>query len=141
MFTGIIQATAQLLSVTDKDCLKEIVIPLPPALLIGLVPGASVSVQGICLTATAIQNNTVHFDVAHETLQRTTLNALREGATVNIERSLKIGDEIGGHLLSGHIMGIAIISHLADLPFEQRTITLTCDPTLMKYIFLKDISP
>lgn len=137
MFTGIIQATASIASIIPGDRLKTISIPLPPALLLGLTQGASVSVNGVCLTVTAIQNNAVSFDIGNETLERTTLGDLHTGSRINIERSLKMGDEIGGHLLSGHIIGTARVSNITDLSSEQRIITLSCDINLMKYIFTK----
>jgi riboflavin synthase len=85
------------------------------------------------LTATDINGQRVCFDVIPETLQRTTLSLLETGSKVNIERSLKMGDELGGHLLSGHIMGTGTV--------EQRTavgegvdLQIGVPPKLMKYI-------
>jgi riboflavin synthase len=77
--------------------------------------GASVSIDGVCLTVTSIEHDLVSFDVIQETVTRTTLGALQIGDSVNIERSLKFGDEIGGHLLSGHIMATGLISERTEL--------------------------
>lgn len=155
MFTGIVQTTAIIAAASRQELLLKIALMLPETFTPGLALGASVSVNGVCLTVTDIQNaqvlfdiadetlqritpaTQVHFDIGNETLQRTTLAALEVGSEVHVERSLKMGDEIGGHVLSGHIIGIATITQIADLPGSQRSLTLTCDPAIMKYIFAK----
>lgn len=137
MFTGIIQTTAPLSWIARETHLHRIALPLPQTLLDGLLLGASVSVQGICLTVTAIQARTVHFDVGNETLLCTNLSELPEGASVNIERSLKMGDELGGDLFLGHIMGIATITAIEDLPGDQRRITFQCERHFIPYLFRK----
>lgn len=68
-----------------------------------LVEGASVAVNGVCLTVVQVNSGVVRFDIASETEHITNLRALTEGSWVNVERSLKFGDEVGGHILSGHI--------------------------------------
>ena len=101
MFTGIVQGTGYVKSITgDSIVTMEIEIPSTE----GLKIGGSVSIDGVCLTATSV-GNTVSFDIIPETLERTTLGSLKSGSQVNVERALKFGDELGGHLLSGHIMG------------------------------------
>jgi len=75
--------------------------------------GASVAIDGVCLTATSV-GDAVTFDIIPETLERTTLGLLACGSNVNVERALKFGDELGGHLLSGHIMGTAQIVEVAN---------------------------
>ena len=68
------------------------------------------AINGVCLTATAMEGDRVAFGVIKETLERTNLSDVLEGTEVNVERSLKMGDELGGHLLSGHIMGLGKIT-------------------------------
>jgi len=131
VFTGIVQGIGTVRSVTKGAAVWTFAIELPNTN--GLQRGASVAVHGVCLTATDIDGPCVHFDVIPETLERTTLSSLREGSMVNIERSLKMGDELGGHLLSGHIMATGTV--------EQRTavgegvdLNIGVPAELMKYI-------
>jgi len=131
VFTGIVQGIGTVRSVTKGAAVWTFAIELPNTN--GLQRGASVAVHGVCLTATDIDGPCVLFDVIPETLERTTLSSLREGSMVNIERSLKMGDELGGHLLSGHIMATGTV--------EQRTavgegvdLNIGVPAELMKYI-------
>jgi len=102
MYTGIVQRVADIIAVEKKTGLNTLVINFDNALLNNLTIGASVAVDGVCLTVTTINNNQISFDVMQETLNKTTLGLLNAGDKVNLERSAKQGDEIGGHLLSGH---------------------------------------
>ena len=76
--------------------------------------GASVAINGVCLTATEVQMGKACFDVVRETLDRTNLAALQRGSRVNVERSFRVGDEIGGHILSGHVAGTATVDALEE---------------------------
>ena len=98
MFTGIVEGLAEVASIDKNEGVWTFRIFLPNTE--GLVRGASVAINGVCLTATDITTETVAFDVIQETLQRTNLSTLSAGSLVNIERSLKMGDELGGHLLT-----------------------------------------
>ena len=103
MFTGIIKQIGQIKSVSHGETVVQLRIEIEDVL--NLEIGASVAIDGACLTAVKIDENTneVWFDVIPETLERTTLGGLSEGDRVNVERSLKMGDELGGHLVSGHV--------------------------------------
>ncbi len=90
MFTGIIQGTGCIQSVSG-DSIITIDVQIPS--IDGLEIGASVSIDGVCLTATSV-SDTVTFDVIPETLERTTLGSLSSGSNVNVERALKFGDEL-----------------------------------------------
>ena len=103
MFTGIIQGTGTIVSIDRKISSSTFSIDLDN-LSKNLTLGSSVSIDGVCLTVTSQENTLVYFDVIQETLSRTTLGNVKEGGLVNLERALKVGDELGGHLLSGHIM-------------------------------------
>lgn len=107
MFTGIVQGRGAVEAVVDHSDFRRITVRLPEGRAVGLVPGASVSVAGTCLTAVEIDGHSVAFDVIDETLRLTTLGGLQVGDAVNIERAAVFGGEIGGHVLSGHIMGTA----------------------------------
>ena len=112
MFTGIVQGIGEIAEVVEGETIKSFKIELPNTESLEI--GASVSVDGVCLTATSIQNQIASFDVIKETLTRTTLGQLEKGDIVNIERSLKFGDEIGGHLLSGHIIATGLVNEKND---------------------------
>ena len=108
MFTGIVSGVASIQSVEDKGSFWAISVDLV-GFKEGLEIGASVSLDGVCLTVVSIDGNIVHFDIIEETLNRTTLGEIKTGDNVNVERSLKLGDELGGHILSGHVLTTAKI--------------------------------
>ena len=108
MFTGIVSGVASIQSVEDKGSFWAISMDLG-RFKEGLEIGASVSLDGVCLTVVSIDENIVHFDIIKETLNRTTLGNIKSGDNVNVERSLKVGDELGGHILSGHVLTTAKI--------------------------------
>ena len=125
MFTGIVQGTGSVHSI-EGDSTLTFTIQIPST--DGLEVGGSVSIDGVCLTATSIGQQ-VTFDVIPETIHRTTLGSLKPGDSVNVERALKFGDELGGHLLSGHIMGTAQISKVHNQDY-----TICCPPEMSDYI-------
>ena len=131
MFTGIVQGIGTVRSVTKGTAVWTFAIELPDTS--GLQRGASVAVHGVCLTATEIVGSCVHFDVIPETLERTTLSSLEAGNEVNIERSLKMGDELGGHLLSGHIMATGTVEQRTTVG-EGVDLNIGVPAELMKYI-------
>lgn len=114
MFTGIVQATCEVLAIHKKDGLHTLEVAIPANLLDGLAVGASVANNGVCLTATQVENDRVFFDVMEETLSLTNLSKLEVGQRLNIERSLTFGHEIGGHILSGHIHTSAIVVDISN---------------------------
>ncbi|UZE94752.1 riboflavin synthase subunit alpha [Alkalimarinus alittae] len=103
MFTGIVQGTAFVKSIAPKDLFSRIAIEFPKTALNNVAQGASIAINGTCLTVSEFTDNTVYFDVMMETLRVTNLCQLKVNGVVNFERAAKFGDEIGGHLLSGHI--------------------------------------
>tara|TARA_B100001175_G_C19347200_1_gene560443 strand:+ start:283 stop:888 length:606 start_codon:yes stop_codon:yes gene_type:complete len=132
MFTGIVAGMGRVESI-EGDELVRLVINFSTVSTEGLEIGASVSVNGVCLTAVEITGSTVAFDVIAETLNLTTLGTLAEGNWVNLERALKVGDEIGGHLLSGHIMGTGeiIVREETD---ENTDLVIDCPADIMRFI-------
>jgi riboflavin synthase len=136
MYTGIVQRVADIIAVDKKTGLNTLVINFNTAQLNNLSIGASVAVDGVCLTVTTIENNRVSFDVMQETLNKTTLGLLTAGDKVNLERSAKQGDEIGGHILSGHIEGTATISQIKESE-NNYMIYFSCPAEWMKYILPK----
>lgn len=134
MFTGIVQGKGTLVNLVKGEHVHTLTVQLPDAS--GLLRGASVALNGVCLTATDISETGVDFDVIPETLQRTTLGTLEVGDEVNVERSLKMGDELGGHLLSGHIMDVALIENVANVGGGV-DLRFNAPASLMKYIHEK----
>ena len=134
MFTGIVQGTGKIVDVIQGETIKSFKIEVPNTDALEI--GASISVDGVCLTATSIENNVVSFDVIQETLNRTTLGQLELNEIVNIERSLKFGDEIGGHLLSGHIMATGIVNEKSESG-EGMDFTILAPLSIEKYLLEK----
>ncbi|MBI2791682.1 MAG: riboflavin synthase subunit alpha [Gammaproteobacteria bacterium] len=137
MFTGIVQSTAKIASIAHDTNLTRYTIDMPIQLVEGLTLGASVSINGACQTVVAINGTLVSFDAIAETLRCTTIPTFQNGQRVNIERSAKLGDEIGGHLLSGHIIGTGTMSNIIHLSSEQCVLTIQCNPEWIKYILFK----
>lgn len=105
MFTGIVQGKGRLVAIANQSIyFRSYIIELKDDMIKDLEIGASIANNGCCLTVTHIDGNCVSFDVMAETLARTNLSELKIGSEVNIERAARFGDEIGGHMMSGHIM-------------------------------------
>ena len=103
MFSGIVKGTGKVSKVTSKkDCVSIEIIP-PNNFNTRLKKGASVSVDGVCLTSVDTGKTKLKFDVIDETLERTNLKLVKKNSLVNLERSITASTEIGGHLMSGHI--------------------------------------
>jgi len=136
MFTGIVRGLLPVKSIERKPYMIRLGFHFPPELLQGLQQGASVAIDGVCLTAAQISGSMIWFDVIQETLERTTLGTLLPGQPVNVERSAKFGDEIGGHILSGHIFGTARIDKI-DAFENNKIVKFKADPAWMKYFFPK----
>ncbi len=105
MFTGIVQRTLPVHSIAKQTGLWTFTLALPQEMLEGLKLGASVALNGACLTVTNINAELVSFDVMMATLNITNLAHLEKGSLVNVERAARFGDDIGGHQLSGHVHG------------------------------------
>lgn len=136
MFTGIVQGTAELVALEDRGDFRTHTIRLPEALLPGLACGASVAHNGCCLTVTGIDGDRVSFDLMQETLRLTNLGELQIGDRVNVERAARFGDEIGGHAMSGHIIGTTTVVEV--IPGENNhQIWLAIHPAWAKYVFTK----
>ena len=103
MFTGIVEAKGLVSKKTPSREGEKLQISVPEGFNKDLKEGASIAVNGVCLTVTEYSKEQITFDVIKETLRATNLGDLNETSEVNIERPLKFGDEVGGHLLSGHV--------------------------------------
>ena len=108
MFTGIVAGTAPIVEIGGDESVRTFSVDLN-GFDSDLDIGASVSLDGVCMTVVNSDNGIVSFDAIYETLDRTTLSDRKVGDLLNVERSLRLGDELGGHILSGHIIGTAEI--------------------------------
>ena len=131
MFTGIVHGTGEIISTSSQNTVTSFDIRLPDVTNLNI--GASVSINGVCLTVVAIESDIIQFDIINETLERTNLGDLIVGDFVNIERSLKFGDEVGGHILSGHIFGTGIISSKTKTG-DQMSLSILAPPVMRKYL-------
>lgn len=136
MFTGIISNKYPVKILARTDNSLSIAVETDNQFVQGLQIGASVSVDGVCLTVTRIKSQQISFDIIIETLRVSTLKDLQDGSHVNLERSLKFGDEIGGHILSGHVDTTAKIVNIEE-PENNYIITLKIGLEYSKYIFDK----
>jgi len=134
MFTGIVQGVGEVITKTSHNTVTSMTIKLPNVK--NLAIGASVSINGVCLTVVSLNSNVVQFDIIDETLERTNLGDISVGDYVNIERSLKFGDEVGGHVLSGHIFATGIINSKAKKG-DQMSLSILAPPSIQKYLIEK----
>ena len=133
MFTGIIIATGRLVSVAERGGDLELGIDASALDMSRIAIGDSVSVQGVCLTVTRIEGAVFYADVSRETLAKTTLGALRSGARVNLEPSLRAGDALGGHLVSGHVDALGRFVRLGE-DARSRRLEFELPETLMRFV-------
>ena len=103
MFSGIVQGAGRVQKITSKKSYISIEISVPKNFNKKLKKGASISVNGVCLTSLDSGQKKLKFDVINETLSKTNIGKLKKGSLVNLERSITASTEIGGHLMSGHI--------------------------------------
>ena len=136
VFTGIVEGTGVVSSVTESENLTKISVKMPSKFSDDIKVGASVCIDGVCLTVCSINGDELDFDIIMETLNVTTFSNVKTGDAVNVERSMKLGDEIGGHLLSGHVSTTATISTL-ETPQNNHIVTFSTDLETIKYIFPK----
>ena len=133
MFTGIVESTVKVLKVTEAPGTRRLTVPCPWA---DARLGQSVAVNGCCLTIAGLGRGRMDFDVVKETLEKTNLGMIDRGGGVHLERSLMVGDRLDGHIVQGHVDGVARLVSRKDTPKETR-LTLAAPAALMKYIIPK----
>ena len=136
MFTGIVQDQAEVKSIDRHPGHQTLCLSFPPTMVKQLACGASIAIEGTCLTVTQILDTNIYFDVIAETLTKTTLGLLKPGDTVNVERSARFGDEIGGHLVSGHVHGMGHITQI-DNSNQQVIVHIRLPKPWIEYVFPK----
>lgn len=115
MFTGIIEHMGRVKELRRAGEGSLLVLELG-AMTKEVKPGESISVEGVCLTVTGLKGEQASFDVSQETLRRSTLGELRVGQGVNLERSLKVGERMGGHFVQGHVDGTGLVQEKEERP-------------------------
>ena len=138
MYTGIVQGLEKVVNIQQGDNFTTLFISNDNDFFNDIFIGASVAIEGVCLTATSYDHvlNMVSFDVAQVSNTLTTLQFLKIGDTVNVERSIKAGMENGGHSLFGHIEGMATIKN-AERTGETLHLDITIPDDNIKYFFKK----
>jgi riboflavin synthase len=136
MYTGIVQAMLPIASLKKLPGLSTFSLVLPESMMAELETGASIAVNGTCFTVTVIDGTQVFFDAIQETLALSNLKAIEVGTQVNVERSARANAEVGGHVLSGHIVGTAAVVSIETTENNQR-LTFRGDPAWTKYVFSK----
>jgi riboflavin synthase len=136
MFTGIVQGLGIVTAIHEHHQLRTLQVRLPQGTNDNLSIGASIANNGCCLTITAINGDEVCFDVMAESLAKTNLGQLRVGDKINIERAARYGDEIGGHIMSGHIYTTTTITRIEDT-MHNRTVWFKLPNNATPYILTK----
>ena len=135
MFTGIVEARCKVESAAPSGGGLTLTLDLSP--LEGeLTLGESISVNGVCLTVSALDGSTATFDAVEETAARSNLRELRQGDFANVERSLRLGDRLGGHFVTGHVDGTGTLRKVEKLA-SSVVLTVECEPALTDYMIEK----
>ena len=135
MFTGIIEGVGEVGNIRLTGVEATITVKVPQSLS-DCHEGDSISVDGVCLTITGVRGESFTLDVSAETLKRSTLGALTQGAKVNLERALRLSDRIGGHLVSGHVDGTGVIEKIEKAQRSWR-VQIRLHPSLSRYLIEK----
>jgi len=138
MFTGIIQGVGKIEKIsqnTKNRSAFQMTVDLGKHAK-GLKVGQSVALNGVCLSAIKISNNKCDFEMIDETIKQTDLGNLVPGSTVNIERSLKVGDRMEGHFVLGHVDGVGIIKKIEKKPKEVK-VWFQVPKKLVKFVVKK----
>jgi riboflavin synthase len=133
MFTGIVLAKGRLTSVTERGGDLQLGIDAAGLDSARLGIGDSISVQGACLTVTRKQGSCFFADVSRETMAKTTLGKLKAGSTVNLEPSLRAGDALGGHMVSGHVDALGVLRQLTE-DARSRRMEFELPADLMRFV-------
>lgn len=136
MFTGIIEELGRVRSVTTNDGGARIEVECR-AVLDDAQIGVSIAVSGCCLTVVELADGWWAADAQTETLERTTLGALGAGDPVNLERPLRVGDRLGGHLVQGHVDGVGRVVECRPLPDGSTLVSIEPPPELSRYVVEK----
>jgi len=134
MFTGLVEDLGTVVAVDRND--GGVVLTVESRLASQIGEGDSVAVNGVCLTATAIEGDRFGFDVMLESLRRSSLGEIDSGSKVNLELALRADARLGGHIMQGHVDGVGTVAALRDEGFS-RIVTIDADTELLRYVVEK----
>jgi riboflavin synthase len=134
MFTGLVEDLGEVVAVDTGA--EGSVLTVASRLTDEVGLGDSVAVNGVCLTATRIEDGRMSFDVMLESLRRSSLGGVEAGSRVNLELAMKAGARLGGHIMQGHVDGIGAVSGIAEDGFS-RVVTIDAPADLLKYVVEK----
>jgi riboflavin synthase len=135
MFTGIVEELGEVVAVEHLAYAARLTVR-GPLVTADVAHGDSVAVNGVCLTVTGVADSAFTADVMAETLSRSGLGALEPGSPVNLERSLRVGDRLGGHMVQGHVDGVGTV--VSRVPGERwEVVRITVPPGLARYLVEK----
>lgn len=136
MFTGLVEGTALVKEMGKSSKEALLTFESRNVDLKGIALGDSIAINGICLTVVSYKGNMFSVEASQETLSKTSLKNLHSGSKVNIERSLKVGDRLGGHFVTGHVDGTAVIASVTPVGGSNE-IWINTPENLLKYIVEK----
>lgn len=134
VFTGLVEDRGQIVAVEETG--EGARLRVGTRLAAQVAEGDSVAVNGVCLTATAIEDGSFAADAMRETLRRSSLSGLEEGSQVNVELALRAGARLGGHIVQGHVDGTGEVAAVRDEGFA-RVVTVAASPELLRYVVEK----
>lgn len=135
MFTGLVEEVATLDSILRKNQSAELRLRAH-RVLEGIQVGDSIAVNGVCLTVVNFSSTGFSVDAVPETLRRTNLGELKPGSSVNLERALQANQRLGGHIVSGHVDGVGVVSQVVP-EGNAKVLTISVEPELSRYIASK----
>lgn len=135
MFSGIVDEVGEIVASQTTPSGRRLAVSAP-GYWKGVHGGASIAIDGVCLTVTGISNDVAEFDVVAETLRRTTLGELVAGSRVNLQKSLAVGDRVDGHFVQGHVDAMATVVKIEHDPSDVRW-WFAPDPAALPYIIPK----
>ena len=136
MFTGIVQGTGTIIDINKNNSVLNLNIKVPQPIAKKLTIGDSLAVDGACLTVTRVSDVNVSFDVVNETQSRTIISNYDKNSVINLETSLEFGQQVGGHLVSGHVQTLGIIKEV-EIDGDAKNILFEIPDGYYKYIFEK----
>ena len=136
MFSGIVEDIGAVRALEKKDKGALLRVGVQEIDAGELILGESVAVNGVCLTVVSAGDGGFSVDASHETLSKTNLSGLRAGSGVNLERSLRVGDRMGGHIVTGHVDGVGIVQSITPVG-ESRVFSFSIPDSLAKYVVEK----
>ncbi|RCL39342.1 MAG: riboflavin synthase subunit alpha [SAR86 cluster bacterium] len=136
MFTGIVQGAGTIIDINKNNSVLTLNIKVPQPIAKKLTIGDSLAVDGVCLTVTSISDVNVSFDVVNETQNRTIISNYNKNSVINLETSLEFGQQVGGHLVSGHVQALGTIKEV-EINGDTKNILFEIPDDCCKYIFEK----